>query len=315
MRFFISSNIKNNAPLYVTVVFFLLSSFLYWFVSWFFYHFKFGLTYARMYVYFFTDPQFPEKLPLGQLLEDLHVQFFLSVTFVLVLSSIFIHKCMRDRVKYVLISLSFLSGILELLSSFGVYFISPVFIYLKLFFFYTFQLSTGAMLFLALKLYLSKEREEPPERSVLYTLVFLFAVFTIFFAVLNFFLFLSKLGLNPQRIAEYYTGSPGSFVRPKTLSGMLGVIDPHFITMGIYLFTLVHFAFFTNVKRKVLLSSLTLGFALVDNVSGLFIRYLDPSFSYLKLLSFLGLTSMMIYLSLVVMVSILKHRAKAIILL
>ncbi|WP_457601302.1 hypothetical protein [Hydrogenivirga sp.] len=315
MRFFISSNIKSNAPLYVTVVFFLVSSLLFWLSGWAFYHFKFGLTYGRMFAYFYTDPQFPERIPFAQLLEDIHVQFFIYVTFILVLASIFIHKCVRDRVKYVLISLSFLSATLELLSGLLVYYLSPLFIYLKIALFFLFQISTGLMLLLALKLYLSKEREEPPERSILYSLVLVFTVSTLIFASLNFFLFLSKLGMTHVGVVEYYSGSPEKFIRPKTLSGMLSVINPHFITMGVYLFTLVHFAFFTNVRRKVLLSVATLGFALTDNVSGLLVRYVDPSFAYLKIVSFLGLTFMMVYLSLVVTLSILRHRAKTIILL
>lgn len=315
MRFFISSNIKSNTPLYVTVLLFLLSSLLYWVVSWFFYHFKFGLTYERMYAYFFTDPRFPERLPLGQLLEDIHIQLFMSVTFILVLSSIFIHKCVRDWVKYTLIASSFLAGILEPLSAFGVYYVSPLFIYLKIFFFYSFQITTGAMLFLTLKLYLSKEKEEPPERSILYTLVFIFSLFTLFFTTLNFFLFLVKLGFAPHHVAEYYLGAPEKFLKPKTLEGILKVVNPHFITMGVYLFALIHFVFFTNVRNRVFISSSTLIFALLDNVSGLLIRYIDPIFSYAKLVSFLGLTFMMTYVSLAVAVSILRHRAKTIILL
>ena len=116
-------------------------------------------------------------------------------------------------------------------------------------------------------------------------------------------------------MAEYYLGSPEKFLRPKTLSGLLSVVTPHLITMGIYLFTLVHFVFFTSAKRKIMLSSLTMTFALLDNFGGVFIRFLDPSFAYLKLLSFLGLSFMMVYLPALIMVSILKHRAKTIILL
>ncbi|EDP74777.1 hypothetical protein [Hydrogenivirga sp. 128-5-R1-1] len=315
MRFFISSNIKNNAPLYITVVFFLLSSLLYWVLSWLLYHFKFGLTYEKMYTYFFTDVKFPERLPLGQLYEDIHIQLFLHVTFILVLSSIFIHKCIRDRVKYTLILISFLSGVLELLSGLLVYYLSPAFIYVKLMLFYAFQISTGAMLLLALKLYLSKEKEEPPERSVLYSLVFIFSLSTLLFTFVNFFLFVNKIGITPGSVAEYYLGSPEKFLRPKTLSGLLSVVTPHLITMGIYLFTLVHFVFFTSAKRKIMLSSLTMTLALLDNFGGVFIRFLDPSFAYLKLLSFLGLSFMMVYLPTLIMVSILKHRAKTIILL
>ncbi len=315
MRFFISSNIKHNTPLYVTVIFFLVSATLYWTGNWFFYHDKFGLTYKKMFSYFFTDPEFPERMPLAQLLEDMHIQFFIFITFLLVLASIFIHRCMRDNVKYSLIALSFIAGLSDILSSFAVYYLSPFFIYVKIASFIVFQVSSGAMLLLALKLYLTKEKEEPPERSILYTLVFIFSISTFLFTVLNFFLFINKLGITPQGIADYYLGNPEKFIRPKTFSGLLEVISPHFLGMSVYLFTLVHFAFFTNMKRKVFLSTATFSLALTDNISGFFIRYIDPSFSYVKLLSFLGLTFMMMYLSSAITISILKHRAKAIVLL
>ncbi|NPA41896.1 MAG: hypothetical protein GXO18_06445 [Aquificae bacterium] len=315
MRFFISSNIKNNKPLYITVVFFLLSALLFWFISWLFYHYKFGLTYQKAFAYFFTDPEFPEKLPLGQLLEDIHIQLFLQITYILVLASIFLHKCIREKVKIFLIAISFTTLFADITLSFAVYYLSPLFIYPKILSFILFQLSTGAMIALSLKLYLSKEKEEPPERTILYALVFIFVSSSVLFAVLNFFLFLVKLGMTPDGVAQYYLGNPQKFIRPKTLEGMLSVISPHIIAMSIYLFTLVHFAFFTNIKRKTILSLLTLSFALLDNFGGLLIRYVDQSFAYIKLLSFLGLTTLMIYLSVAVAISIIRHRAKGIVLL
>ncbi len=315
MRFFISSNIKGNRPLYVTVLLFLFSSLLYWTSSWFFYGAKFGLTYDSMFTYFFTDPSYPERLPLSQLLEDMHVQMFLYVTFILVLSSIFMHKCMRDRVKFLLISLSFLSGVGDILSGLGVYFLGPFFIYLKLLFFFVFQISSGVMLALTLKLYITGEKEKPPERSILYSLVFIFALLTVLFTALNFFLFTYKVGLTPEAVADYYRGNPAHFTRPKSVEGLMEVFTPHTVAMGVYLFGLVHFSFFTNIRRKVLLSALTLSFAMLDNVSPFFVRFVSPHFSYVKLLSVAGLTLCMLYISFVVMVSILRHRAKSILLL
>jgi len=314
MRFFISSNIKNNAPLYVSVLLFLLFSLTYWVSGWFYYGYKFGLTYGSMFSYFFTDPQFPERLPLGKLLEDIHVQLFLYVIFLLVLSSLFLHKCMRDKVKLALVSVSFLSGIGEVLSGFAVYFFGPLFIYPKLFLFYLFQVSTGSMLALTLKLYASREKEKPPERGILYSLVFIFALSTILFTALNFFLFANKLGLTPASITQYYLGNPERFIRPKSFMGIMEVFGPHTVAMGVYLVGLVHFSFFTNVKRKVLLSVSVLSLAFIDNLSSLLIRFFSPHFSIVKLLSFLGLSSLMVYISVLVMVSIIRHRAKTMLL-
>ena len=315
MRFFISSNIKNNPPLYVMVVLFLISALVYWVISWFVYNAKYGLSYERMFTYFFTDPLYPERIPLSQVLEDVHINFFLVTIFLIVLASIFVHKCVREVVKYTLILLSFVSALLDLGSSFLVYFLSPAFIYLKIVSFIVFQTSTGIMLLLSIKLYLTREKEEPPERAVLYTLVFIFSGTVFLFVLINFFLFATKLGITPQQIAEYYLGNPTRFIRPKTLEGLLDVVTPHMVAMVVYLFALIHFSFFTNLKRKVLWSCICVGSAVADNLSGLMIRFLSEHFAYLKVASFLVLQASMVYLSLVVVVSIVKHRAKAIVLL
>ena len=315
MRFFISSNIKNNKPLYITIVLFLFAMLLFWGNNWLLYHFKYGLTYKAMYSYFFTDPEFPEKIALPQLLEDMHVQFFLMAMFFLVITSIFIHKRVNEHIKYFLITSTFTVGFLDVVSGLLIYFLSEKFIYLKLFSFYAFQIFTGLMLLITLKLYLSKEKEEPPERPLLYTLVFIFVTSAPLFVLLNFFLFFVKFGFLPSSVAEYYLGNPEKFMRPKSIHGIIEVVSPHFVAMGVYLFTLIHFSFFTNLRRKVLWSSIVILSALIDNLSGLIIRFGGEPFAILKIASFLVLNLSMLYLCFVTTRSLLKHRAKEVILL
>jgi hypothetical protein len=240
---------------------------------------------------------------------------FLYSLFLLALSSIFIHKCVRDQVKYTLISLSFISGFLELLSGLLVFAVSPLFIYLKIFLFFLFQLSTGFMLFMALKLYLSREEEEPPERGLLFTIIFIFTGSVILFATVNFFLFLTKFGITPRSVADYYLGNPELFIRKKTLAGLMSVFNPHLVSMAVYLFTVAHFAFFTNLRKKVQWSAVMFLFAFVDNLSGLLILYFGPFFALIKILSFLGFTLSLYYLSMVILISILRHRARPIVVL
>lgn len=310
MRFFITSNIKSNPSLYATVLIFLLSSLIYWTINWFFYAMKFGITPEGMLRYFFTDPQFPERIPLSKLLEDVHIQLFLYTIFLLVLSSLFLHKRSSETLKIVLVVSSFLSALGDILSSFGIYFLGGIFIHLRILMFLSFQLSTGAMLFLTLKLYLTKEKEENKSRGLLYSIVFLFGISSILFAVLNFFLFSSKIGFGD--ISAYYAGDPERFIRPKSLEGMMEVIVPHTVGMGVYLFALVHFAFFTNIRHKVLLSVLTLSSGVVDNLSPLLIRFVSQEFSYLKLISFFLLNLSLFYTSLQIVISIIRHRAKVV---
>jgi len=299
----------------MTVIFFLFFTLSFWITNWFYYHWKFGLTYGKMFAYFFTDPEFPDRMPLAQLLEDIHVQLFLYSLFILALSSIFVHKCVRDRVKYALISLSFGSGILEPLSGLSVYFLSPLLIYLKIFLFFLFQVSTGFMLAFALKLYLTREREEPPERGILYTIVFIFAGSVILFATINFFLYLVKFGLLPSQVAGYFLGNPELFIKKKTLPGLMNVFNPHLISMAVYIFTVVHLSFFTNLRRKIYWSVLLFGFASLDNIAGPLILYFGLPMAYVKSVSFLIFTGGLYYMALLIMVSVIRHRARPIIVL
>ncbi len=315
MRFFISSNIKSNKALYITVLLFLIASLIFWVNNWLLYWFKYGLTYGGMFRYFFTDPEFPEKINLAQLIEDMHVQFFLMAIYFLVLASIFIHKCIREHIKYFLITATFTVGFLDVASGLLIYFIHEKFIYLKLFSFYAFQVFSGIMLLLTLKLYLSKEKEEPPERPLLYTLVFIFVTSAPLFVALNFFLFFIKMGFTPTSVAEYFLGNPEKFMRPKSMEGLIEIVSPHFVAMSVYLFTLIHFSFFTNLRKKVVWSIILMAAALVDNLSGLMIRFGGEIFSIIKLISFLVLSFGMLYLSFVATRSLLKHRAKEVILL
>ena len=308
MRFFVSPNIKSNPPLYFTVVLFLLSSLLYWIINWFFYAVKFGIDYRSMYAYFFIDPKFPERIPFSQLLEDLHIQFFLHIMFLIVLSSLFLQGGVRGILRYILPAGSFLSATVDVLLSLAVYFLSPAFIYPKILTFLIFQASSGLMLFLTLKSYLGKGREGSPDRSLLYSIVLMFAVSSLIFALINLLLFLSKMGLTPESIAVYYIGDPGRFIKSRSLEGIVGVVTPHTIGMGVYLTVLVHFSFFTGMRRQPFLSLLTLPSGIGNNLSPLLIRFLGPEFSYLKLLSFLLLTASMVFLSTVVGVWALKRR-------
>ncbi len=309
MRFFITSNIKGSPPLRTAVLLFLFCSLLYWLGNWLFYHFKFGLTYERMFTYFFMDPEFPERLPPAQLFEDVHIQLFLMMIFLIVLTPIFLHS-RADRFARLLVVSAFTAGTGEVLSSLGVYFLGPVFIYPKIALFLILQLSSGLMLLFSLRLYLTGEKEVPPERSMLYLVVLFLALSTVLFTVIGFFLFVAKMGITPQSVSEYYLGNPERFMKPKSLPTLMKVVSPHLLAMGVYVLALTHLAFFTNLRKKVLWTLSLFSLALAENLSGPLIRYVWEGFSYLKIFSFLGLSAGMVYLSMVVVLSVLRHRAR-----
>ncbi len=187
MRFIISANIKNNPPVYTAVVMFLIFSAFFWAVNWFWYKFKYGLSYEEIFIYLFTDPEFPEKIPLSQVLEDIHIDLFINSIFVLVIASLFIHKPFNIKLKMTLSFLPFVALLLEPAFTLLAYFINPLFIYLKLLMFIVLQFSLGLLIFMSLKFYLSKEKEAVPERSLLYGFIVSFGLCGMMFSFINFF--------------------------------------------------------------------------------------------------------------------------------
>jgi len=298
MRFFISANIKENKPLYYAVLFFLLFLLLYWLASWVFFYTKYGFTYSSVFKYFFMDQEFPEAISLSQVSEDLHIGLFLKAFFLLVLFALFLLSSFSGRLKRSLVILSFLLGLLESLSDLLILYISPLFIYLKLLSFFGFQLSTGIVLLLTLIFLLRKGDERSPGKSQIKLVIFLFSLLLVAFVLTNFSIFFSKMGMSVESIKDYYLGNPQTFSKPKTFEGIFKVLYPHLLSMAVFSITVAHFIFFTPAKGKVLLSVSLFFLSFLDNTLGLLIRFLHPEFALIKLLTFLSLQALLLYVSL-----------------
>lgn len=297
MRFFISTNIKENKPLYYTVIFFLFFLLLYWLASWVFFYAKYGFTYSSVFKYFFMDEEVLEAISLSQVSEDLHLSLFLKAFFFLVLFSLFLLSKFSERLKLSLTILSFLLGFLENLSDLFILYLSPIFVYLKLLSFFGFQIFTGIALILTLIFLLSKENEKPPGKSQIKLIIFLFSLFLVAFVLTNFLVFFSKMGISLDSIKDYYLGNPETFSKPKTFEGMFKVIYPHLLSMAVFSIVVAHFVFFTPAKGKVFLSASLFLLSFLDNVLGLFIRFVHPNFALIKLLTFLLLQAILLYVS------------------
>ncbi len=304
MRFFITSNIKNNPALRILILAILTGCLLYWIGNWFFYHSKFGLSYNKMFLYFFSDPSFPEPLPISQLFEDIHISMFMVIVLCTLLSSLFLQSQKNKFQQTVLILTLFGTGITEVLLSLVIYFISPVFIYAKIFAFLFFQITFLLMFIITLRFYLLGKGETYTEKSLLYTVVLLFSTSAVLFTFLSFFLFISKVGVTPQSISEYYLGNPTKFMKPKSLSTLLESTVPHLLVMSVFIFTLIHFILFTTFKGKLLSGILLFSCAFLESTSGLFIRLGVEPFSYIKLISFIGFCAGVLFLSFKVIISV-----------
>ncbi|AAC07265.1 hypothetical protein [Aquifex aeolicus] len=281
MRFLISGSIKKNKPLLYIVSFLLLFELLFWFFNWFYYDAVFGLSPEKLREFFFGPPDYPEKIEISSLLQEVHIFFFINFFAYFVLSSLLNLFPVKFKNSVIILGFSFLT--LEVLSNFLIYF-TENFITLKLILFLLFQvIFFTTLIFSVYGLIYEKEKTD---YDFLKTLIVIFAIFSILFTFLNFFLFKEKLGLFYSDIRDYYLGNPEKFARPKTFEGLIKVFHPHLISITAFYFALAHFLLFIPLKYKALLMVLLILIPLTETSAGFFIRYFGESFVYLKLLSF-----------------------------
>ncbi len=116
-------------------------------------------------------------------------------------------------------------------------------------------------------------------------LIIVFTLIFFFFLWLTNILLYLKIGLSYDSIVEYYRGSEDSFRRPKSYLGLLEEAHFHFFSMAVILVTLNHLILFSKInnmwKLIIILASFISAFG--DIVAGWLVRYVSPSFAYLKL--------------------------------
>lgn len=298
MRFFISANIKSNRPLYYLILTFLLLLLLYWASSWVYFYHKYGFTYSSSFKYFFGDPNFPERISLSQLSEDMHVDVFLKAFYILVLFSLFLLSSFSEKLKTTLLVGTAFFGICVLLSDLLIIYASPLFIYIKLFSFFVYQIISGLVLFLTLLFFLFMGEDKTTGISNIKLILLVFSLFLFLFACINFIVFFSKMGFTIQSIKNYYLGDPSSFTKPKTFEGMFKVFHPHLLSMAVYSITVSHLLLFTNSKGKLLLGISLFLLSFLDNLSGFLVRFVYPKMAIVKVFVFLLLQCLLFYTSL-----------------
>lgn len=286
MRFFISSDLRKNKPLYFASLLFVLFSFLFWLSGFLHFYAKHRFSKEELIKHYFLDPEFPQKPSLAQISEELHVSLFINALLLLVLFSLLNLFVRSGKLKLLLIAMNSFLLLFYLSSDFFIYFGGPSFVLVKLLSFFAYQ--SALLLLLLVVVYGMLGKGSGTDLSMARLIVFLFSIFSLLFLFSNFFNFFVKMGFGVEGIKLYYLGNPELFIKGKSLEGVFKVFYPHLLAMGIYVLSLSHFLPFAGLtlKESMRLSvPMWLG-AYMDNFSSLLILWLGAPIAYVKLLSF-----------------------------
>lgn len=124
------------------------------------------------------------------------------------------------------------------------------------------------------------------------------SIFLIMFVGTNFAMFVSKLGLTPDSVASYYAGSESDFIPARTFGSMLEVAHMHLPMMALVVLMLTHLVIFVPFPKGVKAIIICFAFvsALADEGSGWLIRFVGPGWAILKIIAFLSLQTVLLFL-------------------
>ena len=157
MKFLVNGDFNNNRLLQIILLFVLIYTGFLWFTNILLYVEKIGFTYTSVVGYYLgSDEEFRNPISYGGLLEVTHFHLFVFAIALLLVSHLTVFSGINQRLKLPLITVSFISGFLDIASGWLIRFVSPEFAYLKVLGFIVFQTSFAILLissFFALGIY------------------------------------------------------------------------------------------------------------------------------------------------------------------
>ncbi|MEW5792335.1 MAG: hypothetical protein ACOY4L_07920 [Pseudomonadota bacterium] len=154
---------------------------------------------------------------------------------------------------------------------------------------------------------------EYQRNRLLKLIVALFLIYIAGHTVTNALLYFAHMDLTYRSVVEYYLGSPEQFTEPKTYQGLLEVTHFHLFAMGILLLTLTHLLLFLPMPPfwKGALIGIAFLSAASEEMAGWLIRFVSPSFAYLKIAAFLTLEVALTLLLLIGLVGLFRGQSRA----
>ena len=139
--------------------------------------------------------------------------------------------------------------------------------------------------------------------SMLRLIMLFFFCYVLFFISTNFFLYFRKMDLTAQSVVDYYLGNPDTFSRPKSVGGMMEVSHYHLFAFGMLILTLAHLLLFIEIKtwKKLLLICTAFISGLMFEGAGWLVRFVSPSFAFMKVAGFVLLEVSLLAISFIVL--------------
>ena len=124
---------------------------------------------------------------------------------------------------------------------------------------------------------------------LLQTIVILYSLYVVGLWITNALLFFSKMNLTAVSVIDYYLGNEERFLSPRSYQGLLEVSHFHLFAIGLLLLVLTHLMLFIPVRNhtKAWLIAVPFLAGFLDEGGGWLVRYVSPSFAYLKIGGFL----------------------------
>ena len=128
----------------------------------------------------------------------------------------------------------------------------------------------------------------PTNNILLKIILFFTLLYILFLSATNILLYIENIGFTRTSVVDYYLGSEEEFKAPVSYRGLLETTHFHLFAIGMALLLVCHLTVFTNLPQKVKLFFILISFIfwLCDMASGWLLRFISPSFAYLKIVAF-----------------------------
>jgi len=138
--------------------------------------------------------------------------------------------------------------------------------------------------------------------SLLRVIVLCFLAYTFILWVTNAGMYFAKMGLTPSSVIDYYRGNEERYLQPRSLQGLLEVLHFHAFAMGMLLMTLTHLLLFVPISMRIKAWGIATAFisGITGELAGWGVRFVHPAFAYLKIVSFLTLEGVLLWLMVLV---------------